>query len=1302
MPIALILAILSTGLLFFLIVRGSKNKIILILTAIVAVVSWLIVGAIWVTGRWTFSFSINLPNLKLLLYALALTLGAIWLAGLGGKACRKTVTLLLGVGWLAVGVGWWASEWLGILAITMPSMILLVAGLLALPPFVLPVELSVWKVPGLNGNPNEQDAVYLARWKVSAALGFAYTLFWFASLRAGWLKMDAIAFWAYLQGLLLIFRPAFPLGKSRWYVPFYVIAAYGFACLSIWRLFRGFDLYNSLHVLILVQGLFVITSYTLPLTGTTRWMVWVATSTLYGFGFLFAVFMGRIAGTPTSFFIWILGLGTILRFALPSKGEAGQWATPLYQFVEEQPHSLRARVFRRRLRDQPLSKKNVENALKEAVGRLNDWAIALLFCSYGLVWAIGLLSEDLGVTWLDAWVLTIGLVAVVMPRFVKPSENWRAFKALITYNLGRNLPYYTVTGGAGESGRLVERPGGVAGGKMLTGPGVSLSRAEHALVVHDGAGTKPERVFRPGFNFIDLNAKIREAIDLRSQVRAKPTVSVKTKDGIDANVVAFAAFRLAIERAVAVTPDARRAIVANFDGTVQVWNLETWCKTLPECEQIVRAAAVTPDGHHVVAVSANGILQAWDLKTYAKIVALDPLPVRDGACAIAVTNAGDRAVIGYADGKIGIRGLLPGTRQYIIDGHATAVCGVAVTPDGNRIFSAATDGILRVSDSEGPRFKARTLGGEHEEVRAVAMTPDGRYGVSASSNGQLKVWNLQELKEEKTLTGRQEGVRALTVTPDGCQVVFISAYGTLRVWDLRTGLEGRTLTSDPKWKRALALTPDGGYVVFADSDGRLRVCKTWHVERSLYGHTDWVRALAMTPDARRAVSASSDGTLRVWDLEKAKAVLKLDGHAKARSAAIAANGDCIILGYSDGGLKALILREDLDEGTLRVQEERTLIGHKNWVCAVAVTPDGSNAVSAAPSEPSSTASQGNLEFKVWNLHAGEEAHANSIDEDWVNAMAITPWASHAIIAVPDGSIKVVDLHTDKQVFTLDAGPRKRYREVRAIAVHPRHGFRFAVVSADGSVEVWRRHWDPRTREFSWLAEESRGSEDWQRAVSGPLPRPGRSFPHDDEAILKAVHAQQTPIAEGRKSGWDELVHQRCRAALRDIIAGYNLDELSSLHDPDADPRGDITNRMNNDVRGQIRKWGLQLLGCGIGNLVPPDKAVKQRIEHWQAHLRREIEILEAEAEAEKQGMIERYRAQAERELIESISKVYDSLKDLTPERRQEVIAIRLLTAIERSMIAARDSVPRGEPYVETQTILGMSDLISKEEGPAGE
>ncbi len=172
------------------------------------------------------------------------------------------------------------------------------------------------------------------------------------------------------------------------------------------------------------------------------------------------------------------------------------------------------------------------------------------------------------------------------------------------------------------------------------------------------------------------------------------------------------------------------------------------------------------------------------------------------------------------------------------------------------------------------------------------------------------------------------------------------------------------------------------------------------------------------------------------------------------------------------------------------------------------------------------------------------------------------------------------------------------------------------------------------------------------------------------------------------------------SVLRDILAGYNLDDLSGLHDPSADPRGDIVTKMKDEVKGQLRKWGMQLLGGGIGNLTPPEGAVRQRIEHWQAHLRKEIEILEAEAEAEKLGMIERYRARAEKELIESISQVYDSLRDLDPERRQEVMAIRVLAAIEQSMTTSR--APTSAAQAAGQMVLGESDAASRNKRSSGE
>jgi WD40 repeat protein len=79
---------------------------------------------------------------------------------------------------------------------------------------------------------------------------------------------------------------------------------------------------------------------------------------------------------------------------------------------------------------------------------------------------------------------------------------------------------------------------------------------------------------------------------------------------------------------------------------------------------------------------------------------------------------------------------------------------------------------------------------------------------------------------------------------------------------------------------AVAVTPDGQRAVSASKD---RTLKVWELEnarelRTLKGHAGPVRAVAVTPDGR-AVSASDDSTLKVWELENARELRTLKGHA---------------------------------------------------------------------------------------------------------------------------------------------------------------------------------------------------------------------------------------------------------------------------------------------------------------------------------------------------------------------------------------------------------------------------------------
>ena len=80
---------------------------------------------------------------------------------------------------------------------------------------------------------------------------------------------------------------------------------------------------------------------------------------------------------------------------------------------------------------------------------------------------------------------------------------------------------------------------------------------------------------------------------------------------------------------------------------------------------------------------------------------------------------------------------------------------------------------------------------------------------------------------------------------------------------------------------------------------------------------------------------------------------------------------------------------------------RTLQGHAGRVNAVALTPDGQRVVSASD--------DGTL--KVWDLESGREMRTLQGHADWVNAVALTPDGHRAVSASIDNTLKVWDLES---------------------------------------------------------------------------------------------------------------------------------------------------------------------------------------------------------------------------------------------------------------------------------------------------
>ena len=143
----------------------------------------------------------------------------------------------------------------------------------------------------------------------------------------------------------------------------------------------------------------------------------------------------------------------------------------------------------------------------------------------------------------------------------------------------------------------------------------------------------------------------------------------------------------------------------------------------------------------------------------------------------------------------------------------------------------------------------------------------------------------------------------------------------------------------------------------------------------------------------------------------------LDGHAGPVTAvALTRDGTRAVSAGGDRTLKIW----DLERG----EPVRTLTGHEDWVSAVALTPDGSRAVSAS----------GDRTLKIWDLERGEPLHTLAGQAAWVSAVALTPDGTRAVSASGDCTLKIWDLERAEPLRTLEghAGP------VTAVAHAGRH------------------------------------------------------------------------------------------------------------------------------------------------------------------------------------------------------------------------------------------------------------------------
>ena len=514
--------------------------------------------------------------------------------------------------------------------------------------------------------------------------------------------------------------------------------------------------------------------------------------------------------------------------------------------------------------------------------------------------------------------------------------------------------------------------------------------------------------------------------------------------------------------AVAVTPNGKQVISGSDDKTLKVWDLETGEElfTLFGHLDEVNAVAVTPNGKQVISGSDDKTLKVWDLETGEELFTLFGHRARVNA--VAVTPNGKQVVSGSGhhidrgDRTLKVWDLETGEELFALFGHSDWVTGVAVTPNGKQVVSVSGDKTVKVWDLETTE-ELFTLTGHSNWIEGVVVTPDGKQVISASRDKTLKIWNLETTEELFPLIGRTNStdasVSAIVITPDGKQVISISGHKTLKVWNLETIEELFTLTGHSDWISHLVITPDGKQLISGSRDNTLKIwnLKTGKELFTLTGHSSFIRAIAVTPNGKQVISVSGDNTLKIWNLETGKELFTLTGHNdQVDAVAVTPNSKQVISGSFDETIKVWNLKTG--------KELFTFSGHsngrsnwikedKNWVTDVVLTPDGRRVISASMNEA----------LKVWDLKTGKElftlSHGSDSEYPWgISNIAITPDGKKVICLFGNRTLKVWDLETTEELFTF-TGHSDGYWGTAGVAVTP-NGKQVISASEDNTLSVW--------------------------------------------------------------------------------------------------------------------------------------------------------------------------------------------------------------------------------------------------------